>query len=106
MFAGDSKVLVVTVRDGAGAVVNITGATLTWEAARSTEETTVISKESGDGISITNPTGGVFEVTLDEADTDDLQGLYYHEAELTQAGDTFTVLTGSLVIERTLIRAA
>lgn len=106
MFAGDAKVLVITVRDAAGAAVNITGATITWEAARSTEDAAVITKTTSDGIEITDATHGVFEVTLDPADTDDLFGLYYHEAELTQTGDPFTVLTGSLVVERTLIRAS
>lgn len=105
MFAGDTKVIPVTVIDEDGMAVNITGATFTWEAARTVDGTAAITKTVGAGIALTSPATGVFTITLDEADTDDLEGLYYHEAEMVLAGDTSTVLTGNMIVEQTLIRA-
>lgn len=108
MFAGDSKVLVVTIVDDDGAAVNITGAAIKWQAARTVSDSSALISKTTDspgGVAITDGADGEFEVTLDEADTDDLDGLYYHEAEITMSGDTSTVLTGYMVVEQTLIRA-
>lgn len=105
MFGGDSKVITVTVVDEAGLAVNITGATIKWQAARTAADTAAITKTVGAGIALTSPATGVFKITLDEADTDDLEGLYYHEAEMVLATDTSTVLTGNMIVEQTLIRA-
>lgn len=106
MFAGDSRTIKVTVRNEQGDVVNITGATLKWQAARTLADAAVISKASDAGIVLTEPAAGVFTVTLNAADTDALEGLYYHEAEMVLAGNPSTVLTGSMVVEKTLIRAS
>lgn len=107
MFAGDSRTITVTVKNDQGAAVDITGATLKWQAAPSVSGAAVISKTSGSGIDLTSPSTGVFTITLDGADTDALgEGVFYHEAEMVLAGDTSTVLTGSMVVEKTLIRAS
>lgn len=107
MFAGDSKVLVATAVDNAGEAVDITGAAITWAVARTVDDTAVLTKTSSPsaGIALSDPTAGEFEITLHEVDTDDLDGLYYHEAEMVLATDTSTVLTGNMIVERTLIRA-
>jgi hypothetical protein len=56
--------------------------------------TAVVTKTTASGISITNATGGVFVVTIDKEDTEDLEGVYAHEAVITDsAGDISTVTT-------------
>lgn len=109
IYAGDSKVLVVTVRDDDGVLVDLAGATIKWSASQllsgafSAEAS--IMKDDGDGIEVTGT--GVFEVELLPADTESLSGKFYHEAEITDVEDNiFTVLTGRMTVKPALIRAA
>lgn len=107
IFAGDTKLLTVTVTDEAGEAVDITTASIKWQAARSVEDEAVIEKTSpSGGIEITDGSGGEFVVTLDAADTGDLSGLYYHEAEVTISSQPNTVVSGTFLVTKTLIRAA
>lgn len=104
MVAGDSKSLVVTVKDGAGLAVNITGATIKWRAARSFGKSAIISKSTASGIQITDGANGQFTVTLDPADTNSLLGVYYHEAEVTSTNNEIsTVISGTMKINPNLI---
>jgi len=107
MFAGDAKLVTVSVVDDAGDVVNITGASIQWKAAPSVDDEPVIEKStavSPGGIEITNGPAGEFVVTLNGNDTEDLSGLYYHEAEMVLSAAASTVLTGQFVVTKTLIR--
>jgi hypothetical protein len=105
IHAGDSRDIVVTVTDSQGAAVDLTGAAVAWQLARSAgSAAAVVSKSLGAGIAITDGPNGVFTVTLDPADTESLTGLYYHEAEVTDAaGNRSTVLTGVATVIPTLI---
>jgi len=107
MFAGDVKLITVTVLDDAGDVADITGASIQWKAARSVDDEPVIAKStavSPGGIAITDGPAGEFVVTLTGPDTEDLSGLYYHEAEMVLSAAASTVLTGQFVVTKTLIR--
>lgn len=106
MFAGDTKTLQVTVKDENGDAVDLTGASIRWQASRSVNKRPAdLEKSVGDGITITDATAGRFDVTLDSADTEDLRGDFYHEAEVIDAsGNVSTVFTGTLTIEPTLIK--
>lgn len=104
MTQGDTKTLVVSVKDAEGNAVSITDATIKWRAARSYGKTAVVSKSTVSGVQITNGAGGVFAVALLPADTEDLIGTYFHEAEVTFAdGTVSTVLTGTMKINKQLI---
>jgi hypothetical protein len=108
IHAGDDLVIPVTVTDEAGQAVDLTGAAVGWQAARGTPQrfgtTPVVSKASGSGIAVTDPAGGVFEITLEAADTQGLRGAFYHEAEVTDAaGKKTTVMAGTMTVEPTLI---
>jgi hypothetical protein len=106
MTAGDTKTLVVTVRDAEGTAVNLTGSTIKWQAKRSLGKAASLSKVSASGITLTDPTNGEFSVALDPSDTEDLVGLFHHEAEVTAADGTIsTVLRGTMKINRALIEA-
>lgn len=107
MYAGDSKTLVVTAKDEDGAAVDITDATIRWQLARSVSTTALVTKSIGDGVTITDGSGGVFEVELENADTESLKGEFYHEAEaILTDGTIATVLSGTATINRTLIKPA
>jgi hypothetical protein len=103
--AGNAHILRVTVKDSDDAAVDITGATIKWSLAlRRGSETVLVEKESGDGIEIVDAEDGIFEIAIDAADTEDLGGIYYHEAELTDSLDRKqTVMVGFLTIEKVLI---
>lgn len=105
MWSGDSKKLRFTVIDDAGAAKNLTGAAIVWKAAKTAgSSTALITKSVGSGITITDPTGGLFEVRLDPADTASLSGDFYHEAQVTDAlGDVATVAIGRIRINADLV---
>ena len=106
MVAGDTKTLVVTVKDSSGNPVNIAGAAILWRASRSIRKTAALSKEVNDGIVISDGPNGQFTVSLDPADTDDMHGEYYHEAQVTALDGTIsTVLRGAMKVDRALIIA-
>lgn len=60
---------------------------------------------SGGGVEITDATERTFSVSVNQADTEDLEpGRYYHEAEVTDViGNKITVTTGILTITPTEI---
>lgn len=107
MWSGDTRRLSITVDDGASppVAINLTSSTIEWHLAkRLTSTVAILTKTVGGGIALTDPVNGVFEVTIDPADTADLSGEYYHEAEVTlSGGDKSTVLVGIATIKRDLI---
>lgn len=105
LFAGDTKVLDITVKDDEGAVVDITDATIRWQLARSVNAPAVLQKAVGSGITISDGPNGLFEVALANADTETLKGAFYHEAEVILPDSTIaTVVTGAVTIKPTLIK--
>lgn len=107
MYQGDTKILEVTVKDEAGAVVNIADTTIRWQLAKTARSAeALIAKETGgDGITIVDAAAGRFDVAIDPEDTVDLSArAYYHEAEVDDAGVISTVLTGKATIRQALIK--
>ena len=100
MTAGDSKTVTVSVTEQSdGAATNITGATISWKAARSLRKSPVLTKTTAAGIAITSGAGGTFDITLDPSDTTSLSGDFYHEAKVTfTTGEVATVLRGVMTI--------
>ncbi len=86
--------------------VDLTGATIKWALANfKTDAAPLFTKSTGSGITIVAPaTNGVFDVALDKADTVNLNGKLFHEAEVVEAsGDDSTVATGTVTVEATVI---
>ena len=108
MHSGDTRVLELTITDEADAVVNLTGAAITWALSkRNASEvlpkgTAILTKTVGSGITITDAANGRADVAIDPADTADLKGEYYHEVQLVLT-DTSTVLYGLVTIQEDLI---
>jgi len=107
MTAGDTKTLVISVKDASGNPVNITDASIKWQAGRSFGKASSISKATGgSGISITDAANGVFTVTLNPSDTESLKGTFYHEAQVTGSDSAIsTVISGTMKINPALIES-
>jgi len=105
MWSGDTKVIEVTITDASGNAVNLTGATISYVLQRSVGSTVTISKTTASGISITDASGGVFQITLDASDTARLSGSsYYHECQITDtSGNVSTVFTGTVTMKEDAI---
>lgn len=100
MWSGDDKVITVTVYDNDDNVVNITGATITWQLSQNIDSSALITKTVGSGIALSDPVNGQFTITLEPADTASLAGRYYHEAQITDSsGDISTGLVGHATIK-------
>ena len=95
IWSGDHKDLVITIKNSAGTVVDITGVTLKWILAAAPGEAALVTKLSPDDVEITDGQNGVCKVHLIPADTASLAGVYYHEMELTDtSSNVSTTHTG------------
>jgi hypothetical protein len=90
---GDSLVIAVAVRDRhSGTAVDLTGATIKWALVRA-DGARLVEKQTGSGIAVTDAAGGLFEVRLVPADTDDVAvATYQHAARLWDANGDASVL--------------
>ena len=105
MYSGDTKVLTVTVKTAAEVVVDLTGYTVKWKAVLSGLDTP-LEKDNGGagGVVITNAVSGIFEVTIDPADTSEVNGAFKYEAEITSGvGVVSTVAIGTMTVSLDLI---
>lgn len=86
---------------------NLTGITVQWALTKfkggKATKAPVLSKTTvgGAGVQITNAVGGLCEVTIDAADTINLQpGDYYHELEVIDgSGRKLVVATGPVTLK-------
>jgi len=99
IYKGDDKILVVTVKDSSGNIEDISGTTVNYVVYKFTIGNIVITKTTSSGISLTDPTSGIFEITLIPSDTENLLGYYLHECELTDTfGKVSTIFTGKFTV--------
>lgn len=104
IFAGDTKVITVTVQDDDGDAVTISSSTIEWRCIEDTNGTAALTKTTSDGISITDGSGGKFTITLTAGDTSFMSGDYYHEAQITFSDSTImTILTGTMTVVPSVI---
>jgi hypothetical protein len=106
LYAGDTRDLIVSVVDQDGANVDLNNGTVLWQMAptkwQDDPEAVLISKTSQAGqITLAN---GSFTVHLLSADTEGLEGSFYHEAQVTLVDGTIgTTLVGKVKIKPNLI---
>lgn len=107
MTRGDSATIVLTVVDGAGAPLDLTGKTLIFTAKRAVVDPDpgVFQKRTGAGIAIRSPqsgaTKGVADVAILPADTAGLPAYrttLIYDAELVDGGAVSTLETGTLTV--------
>lgn len=99
-FAGDPKRINVTVRDENSALLDLTGATLSWKVQPAGRTATLLTKAMPiEADQVANK--GRCGATLIPLDTSGLGGSYYHELLLTPAAGTAdTIMYGNLTINR------
>lgn len=96
MCAGDTKYIKVTVTEDNNPV-NLEGALIEWVIKKGQFR---ITKTQQDGVTVSNPSGGVFVVKLSHSDTIGLSGNYVYEGKIVDAeGNVSTVVKGPFFVE-------
>lgn len=102
IFRGEDKILSVTVDDGEtpAVAVNITGWTLSFTLRETTgSATALLTKTTASGITITDPTAGVFQVSIEDVDTIALTpGKYAYDVKRMDAGAEAVLVYGTLTL--------
>jgi len=106
-FAGNARTINITVRDGTGALLNLTGYSAKWVLCSYANGAPVLpailtKTVAGGGIQILAPyANGQLAVFIAEGDTLGLAGNYYWECELIDgSNNTSVVAYGDLFIQR------
>jgi len=105
MHSGDDLVLEVTVKDAAGTVVDISGASGTFGIGKlDSSGNPKGSSLAAPAVAITDGAAGKLSVTIVPANTESLAGDYWHELQLTDAATKIsTVLYGTLTVQKDLV---
>lgn len=99
----------ITVNDDAGVAVDLTGASVTWNLRERRGSAAVLTKTTASGIVLTTPASGIMTITVLDTDTVGLEGIYFHEAVITDAGGLISrvrntdVSLGALTFEAKLV---
>jgi hypothetical protein len=105
--AGTDITLEFTVTDQDDVAANIAGATPHFAAARAGEAVALSTEDVTAIATITSAATGVFQVSIDAADTEDLLGTYRFQAQIEDAsGDISTVARGFLTFTESLLAVA
>lgn len=110
LYKGDTLKITVPVRDASSAVVNLSGAGVTWWMGKNVSSTgtdVYIKKSLGSGVSLTSDTAGLYTITVDVDPTDSQSlsaGTFYHEVAVIDAdGNIGRVAIGKFMLKPTLI---
>jgi len=107
MTSGDIKFIQITLLTGpGGSAISLSGvSTITWGLWALSGGSQILSKTLDNGGAVNNSGAGQFTVTIAEADTKDLTGVYYWEARVGFSGSAAVVQNGTLNIatRRTVI---
>jgi hypothetical protein len=108
IYTGDDERLEFTVYQSDGSTaLDLAGMDIVWEFSKYVTQEALITKDSANSgeIDVVDAANGRFDVILNPTDTADLERRsYYHEVELTDGnGKQFTVFTGSIAVELTLV---
>lgn len=106
-FSGnDVRLLFTAIDEDTQLPLNLSGAqALEWKLAKKATSSALIEKSLGNGVTITDPSGGLFEVAIDAEDTEALKGDHYHEVRLTNSsGKKVTLAYGVFPITVNLVR--
>lgn len=107
--AGDAHVLPVSVTDGDGEEIDITGAEIEWFLKRergAPDADALLSKTAGSGVEVINAGAGEAEIQIETGDTDGLleegtqEDSFEHVCRITIDGDRVTVFHGSFQVVR------
>lgn len=76
-----------------GTAVNLTAATIKFVIVDSYTFAVKVTKTTSSGITVSNAAGGVFVVTVDKEDIDDLLGGYLYEVVVTDSDGNVGTMT-------------
>jgi len=98
MTRGDTTTFDVTLTDGDDAPLDLNGLDLTFTASH---PNLVITKVIGDGITVTDESGGLASVEFVPDDTADLEErmVFAWDLQVTDGVDVYTPLSGSLLVD-------
>lgn len=104
MYRGDATVFPLAALNADGSAMDISAGALTFTAkkSRSPASSPVMQYTEGDGITVTDAAGGLFEVKTTPADTSSLyapQYLFWDVEFVTSGGDPITLITGDLLVQ-------
>ena len=111
-YAYNKRILKFTITDEdvvGEPAFSLVGYTLKWSLSRLNSDGTwescpTLIKDESHGVAVTNYSGGLVSVTLTKADTEFLEGSYYHELEIFDGVDEpLVVSTGTLTLLRNVI---
>ncbi len=100
MYSGESKNIKITLTDEkSDTPLDVSNATITWVMKRSAKfPTNLIEKSTVNSeIEIVDAVNGVVKVKLISADTESLEGLYYHSAKIVDVLENTSVLLTGMV---------
>jgi hypothetical protein len=96
LISGEDVILDITVRDNDDAIVNLTGGTVRFAAARTPTGTPVIDSAASPATAtavVQDGPNGLVRVTITDTNTDPLSGDYYYEIKVTDVGGLEAVVT-------------
>lgn len=101
LFQGETKKIRVSVVDSTGEPFDLNGSSLEWILYRNIDSTPSIKKTSVSGINVVTPsTSGLFDIYLNQNDTELLPGYYNHEARIVDpSGNQSVVSNGTVEIK-------
>lgn len=98
IYQGDTANLDFLVLNNAGDPQDLSAATVRWAMSDPEElDTPILEKTGGDGVAITDPTGGRCTVTIPAGELA-TPGTFIHELEITIGGATYTYGQGPLIV--------
>lgn len=101
VWAGETKNINIVVEDSTGNPLDLTDIeNAIWVLQKSIlRDSPALIKTLDNGIEVVNAAEGLLRVKLEPADTEELAGYYYHEAELRDSfGNVSVILTGRALI--------
>lgn len=95
LTAGEDRTLTMTARSATGAILNLTGATISWRLVPAKSYRISLTKTG----SIVSASAGTFSVTLDDTDTTSLDdGHFTYDALVTISGTTTNAARGEVLV--------
>jgi len=108
IYSGEDVTITVSLTDSDGTALDAAAVNAISEyqyiiATDPHASSTLVSKTIGAGVTLSN-TAITATIVIDDTDTDDLEGIYYHEAKATDSsGNETTSFAGALVIQRNVL---
>ena len=99
LYRNDTVLLECPVKNGTGGVFNLTGASVRFTVRDGPDGTIIGSMNVGNGITITNGTLGILQVSIGSSELT-TNGIYEYDIEVNQGGNVYTVVKDTLTVKR------